>query len=79
MDRPIPVSGQIWRHFKDKLYLIIDIAEHTETGDNYVVYRQLYSPYKVYCRPLIMFMSKTDKVKYPDAEQEYRFQHIQID
>lgn len=73
-NRKPPVSGEIWKHFKNNYYLIIDLAEHTETGAILVVYRQLYPPYRVYCRPLDMFMSETDMNKYPDAPQKYRFE-----
>ena len=56
MNRELPRPGEIWNHFKNNPYLIIDIAEHTENGKMLVVYRQLYAPFKVYCRPLEMFI-----------------------
>lgn len=66
--------GDIVRHFKGKLYIIECFAQHTETGEEMVVYRQLYEPYELYTRPLKMFASKTDKNKYPELakEQPYR-------
>ena len=37
---------KMYRHFKGKLYYVIDIAEHTETGEKLVVYKALYADYK---------------------------------
>jgi hypothetical protein len=41
-----------------------------------VVYQQLYAPYEAYVRPLDMFMSRVDNVKYPDVKQTYRFEKV---
>lgn len=68
--------GRRYRHFKGKDYKVIAVANHTETGDRYVVYKQLYAPFETYIRPYEMFCSEVDKIKYPDVEQRYRFQEI---
>ena len=48
-------EGQYYRHFKGNLYFIIAIANHTETGEQMVVYRDTnYNP-KIWVRPLEMF------------------------
>lgn len=78
--------GQIIRHFKRDfasplekttnkyLYQVLAIAQHTETKEQMLVYQALYCPFQVYTRPLQMAEAKVDKVKYPDAKQEYRLE-----
>lgn len=70
--------GKIVRHFKGKFYLLLDIVEHTETGEELVIYKAMYDDYKKYARPIDMFISKVDKIKYPEAEQEYRFELVEL-
>ena len=69
----------IYRHFKGDLYFVEDVARHSENGEEYVIYRKLYGDCDLWIRPKSMFLSPVDREKYPDCQQEYRFQHIKLD
>ena len=45
----------IYKHYKDKLYEVIDVAIHSETLETYVVYKALYGEGKLWIRPEKMF------------------------
>ena len=81
--RLTPAPGEVWRHFKGNLYKIICIAQNTEdVSDKRVIYHRLDgTDQTVYDRALSMFMSETDRKKYPlekfpEYTQKYRFMRV---
>lgn len=47
--------GATYRHFKGNDYLVLNIAKHSETLEEYVVYQALYGERGIWVRPLWMF------------------------
>lgn len=82
MERQI-VIGHIYKHFKNKYYIVTDIVNDCESNndDEYkkiVIYRALYGDNLTWARPLEMFASEVDREKYPDVKQRYRFEEVKI-
>ena len=80
MERKIEI-GKTYRHFKNKLYKVIDIVYDSESNNDkeykkVVIYQALYGDNLKWARPYDMFNSLVDKEKYPNVEQFYRFEEV---
>ena len=62
----------IYRHFKGNKYELIDVAKHSETLEEMVVYRALYGQGSVWVRPASMW---DEEVKH-NGETVKRFTYI---
>ena len=65
MKRPLPVSPDgpqpgRYRHYKEKDYLVLGVARHSETEEEFVVYRPLYDEFGLLVRPCDLFMGMVD-------------------
>lgn len=69
-------KGDKYRHFKGMIVEVLELAKDSETLEEMVVYRHTDTN-EIWVRPLSMFLSKVDREKYPDVEQEYRFEKVE--
>ena len=65
---------RVYKHFKGDCYLVEDVARHSETDEELVIYRKLYEDGSLWARPKAMFLAEVDRDKYPDATQTDRFE-----
>ena len=80
MERIIGI-GKKYKHFKGNLYKVLDIVYDSESNNDdelkkVVIYEALYGDNLRWARPYDMFNSLVDKEKYPNIEQEYRFEEV---
>lgn len=59
------IKKGIYKHFKGNEYEVLGIGYHSETQEEYVVYRALYGEGKMWVRPLPMFIEEVDKPEIP--------------
>jgi len=64
----VKIKG-IYKHYKGDLYIVEDIATHTETEEKMVVYHLLNDETKLWVRPYDMFSDVVNK-----NGQKYRFE-----
>ena len=70
--------GDVVRHFKGGLYIIVTFATNTETNEEMVIYQSLKDK-QVWARPYDMFVSEVDKAKYPAVKEDYRLSRVVLE
>lgn len=68
---PVELPRGIYRHYKGAEYEVLRLAQHSETEEWLVIYRQCYADGSWWVRPLAMF---TDTVEVA-GEQVARFDY----
>lgn len=64
-----------YRHFKGNEYEVVGVAKHSETLEEYVVYRALYGEGSLWVRPASMWNETVER----DGKTYQRFTYISED
>lgn len=64
----------IYQHYKGQIYQVFNVARHSETEEQLVVYQCLYGDYSMWVRPLSMFV---ETVELEDGQVIPRFKLLQ--
>ncbi|MDR6905791.1 hypothetical protein J2X63_001477 [Agromyces sp. 3263] len=72
---PAVVQPGIYEHFKGARYEALFVARHSETEEEFVVYRQLYGDHAHWVRPLAMFTEMVVR----DGRSVPRFAPVEAD
>jgi hypothetical protein len=64
-----------YEHYKGQFYQVLDVARHSETEEELVVYRTCYGDHSLWVRPLEMFISEVET----DDGPKPRFRYIGSD
>ena len=64
--------GQIYKHYKGFSYQILNIAKHSETLEDMVVYKALYGDNDIWVRPASMW----NDIVINDGKKVIRFEYI---
>lgn len=54
------IRNAVYRHYKGQLYRVIEIAKHTETEEELVIYSAMHGDRLLWARPLAMFTGNVE-------------------
>lgn len=63
----------IYKHFKGGEYEVVGVAKHSETQEEFVVYRALYGEGGLWVRPKDMFLEEVEKPEHNYKGPRFRF------
>ena len=67
------IKTGLYQHYKGAHYQVMELATHSETEEQLVIYRALYGERGVWARPLSMFIETVER----DGEIIPRFTFIE--
>ena len=68
-----PRPNALFEHYKQKRYRVLEVATHSESEEELVIYQALYGERKIWARPLAMF---TGTVEVDGGKSRPRFEYV---
>jgi len=66
------ISKGLYKHFKGNIYKVLDIAKHSETLEEHVVYVSMNNETELWIRPASMFLEVIER----DGKRFQRFEFL---
>ena len=66
------IKKGLYKHYKGGYYHVLEVAKHSETEQELVVYRALYGEFGLWARPLYMF----EETVLVEGAEQLRFQRL---
>ena len=72
------IKGGFYQHTKGHIYEVVEIAKHTETGEELVIYRrgEFGSPNDLWARPRAMFEESWKEEHHGQPVTVHRFMYL---
>ena len=70
------IVGQVYKHFKGKMYKVLNIGYSADNLEKMVIYQALYDDNKIWVRNYDEYNSYVDKNKYHNITHKYRFEEV---
>ena len=72
--RGMMTAAQLSREPNMYRYVVFGVAEHSDTGEKLMIFRQLFGLCKLRAMPMDEFMAEVDTAEYPEAKQKHIFE-----
>lgn len=76
MDR-VPGAGELYKDTAGRVYQVVAVAVHAQTGEQMAVYQAMYGEFGIYVMPLARFMGEADAGQSFGALRQHLFERLE--